>query len=369
MQEKKRYTIGMFDIAKGIGILLVVFFHCLSIPAFQARLAVLNSSWIFGAVGALVAAVGCALMPGFLAISGFGIRKRPVGQCIRSQAKYLLLPYLVTTVMTTGVHFATHYLAFRDLRGAFTETVKVALSFLLMLPRPGEFFGLSLFTCGPNWFLAALFWAIVILNILMNIVPPKYLCASVLAVSVIGWFIGRGTVIPFCISQGMIAVLYVYIGYIVKKKKLLLADHLGWKWYAAFALSAFVSIILPMMRGDVTPNMAESTWPFGWLSVLGIGVLGIVVLFLALSLNAVHNRVTRGLRAVGQDSLLILCIHTAEMTAIPWYLLQEKLRDRWALCIGLTFVFRIALIVAVLFLVKRILRYVRERRMTGGSAV
>ena len=368
MQGKKRYTIGMFDSAKGIGILLVVFFHCMN-SAFQARLVALSNFWILGIVGAIVAAVGCALMPEFLAISGFGVRKRPIGQCIRSQAKYLLIPYLITTVITIGTHLVTRYFALHSLRSAVYETWKVALSFLLMLPRPGEFFGLSLYTCGPNWFLVALFWAIVILDVLMNIIPPKYLSASVLAVSAVGWFIGRGKVVPFCISQGMIAVLYVYIGHIVKKKKLLLADHLDWKWYALFALSVFVCIIGPMIRGDVSPNMADSTWPFGYLSVLGSSILGIAMLFLEFPLNAVQNRVTRGLRAVGQDTLLILCIHTAEMTAIPWYLLQEKLQDRLILCVGGVFVLRIAIIFAALFAVKRIQRYWRERKKTGLHAV
>ena len=55
-------------------------------------------------------------------------------------------------------------------------------------------------------------------------------------------------------------------------------------------------------------------------AVTGLGILSIVIWFQ----RRVENVVTHAIQAIGRRSLFIFCVHTAELTAIPWYLMPQK---------------------------------------------
>ena len=70
-------------------------------------------------------------------------------------------------------------------------------------------------------------------------------------------------------------------------------------------------------------SMAE--WTFGPVSILldavtGLGILSIVIWFQ----RRVENVVIHAIQAIGRRSLFIFCVHTVELTAIPWYLMPQK---------------------------------------------
>lgn len=55
-------------------------------------------------------------------------------------------------------------------------------------------------------------------------------------------------------------------------------------------------------------------------AVTGLGILSIVIWFQ----RRVENVVTHAIQAIGRRSLFIFCVHTVELTAIPWYLMPQK---------------------------------------------
>lgn len=63
----------------------------------------------------------------------------------------------------------------------------------------------------------------------------------------------------------------------------------------------------------------------GPVSILldGIVGLGFIVLFMKVQ-RLLDNPVTHLIEAVGRRSLYIFCIHTVELTAVPWYLMVQK---------------------------------------------
>lgn len=68
---------------------------------------------------------------------------------------------------------------------------------------------------------------------------------------------------PFCLAQGLVAVLYLYTGYQVKRKKLHL-QMLNAKKLAALA----ASIILTVYRGVThryLDGISESAWVLGFV--------------------------------------------------------------------------------------------------------
>lgn len=53
---------------------------------------------------------------------------------------------------------------------------------------------------------------------------------------------------------------------------------------------------------------------------------GLVLVFLRW--NRGRGPIVTGLEAVGRRSLQIFCVHTVELTAIPWYLFAQQFEGR-----------------------------------------
>ncbi|MEN2582833.1 hypothetical protein, partial [Acinetobacter baumannii] len=67
----------------------------------------------------------------------------------------------------------------------------------------------------------ALMMGWILLDILFNAFPERYLPFAVAATAVLGWGTCLVWELPFSISQGMVIVPYLYIGHMIKKTRLL----------------------------------------------------------------------------------------------------------------------------------------------------
>ena len=264
-----------------------------------------------------------SLMAAFYIASGYGFRKRSIGKCIDQQFKTLLKPYIYTGIATTVFHFIIHYSLFGSLHNATYETYKVLGGFALGLPHTATYFGQLFFSCGPMWYLLSLMIAWVLLDLILNIFPEQYINWAVLGTMLLGWGICITWEAPFCIGQGMVTVPALYVGYLAKKYKIFeqpLSPRLrGGMIAAALAVAALVLLT----KSTDCVSMAE--WTFGPVSILldavtGLGILSIVIWFQ----RRVENVVTHAIQAIGRRSLFIFCVHTVELTAIPWYLMPQK---------------------------------------------
>ena len=135
-------SIGMFDMLKGAGMLIIVFAHTAELYPMQAvRGLSLTAFFPFIYREALMAA--------FFIASGYGFRKRSIGKCIQQQLRALLKPYCITAVCTSLLHLLCHYMAFHYFPSSVTETLKVAGGFLLGLPHTTTYAGQQFFSTGP----------------------------------------------------------------------------------------------------------------------------------------------------------------------------------------------------------------------------
>ena len=160
-------SLGMFDLLKGIGMLAIVFAH-------TAELYPLGTNDVTPFAFALFA-YREALMAAFFIASGYGFRKRSIHKCIEQQLKTLLKPYLYTALATTVLHAFLHHAAFGSWDAAISESAKVLGGFLLGLPHTATYFGHQFFSCGPMWYLVALMLAWVLLDVLLEIFPERYI--------------------------------------------------------------------------------------------------------------------------------------------------------------------------------------------------
>ena len=205
-------SLGMFDLLKGIGMLAIVFAH-------TAELYPLGTNDVTPFAFALFA-YREALMAAFFIASGYGFRKRSIHKCIEQQLKTLLKPYLYTALATTVLHAFIHHAAFGSWDAAISESAKVLGGFLLGLPHTATYFGHQFFSCGPMWYLVALMLAWVLLDVLLEIFPERYITPAVVGVTLLGWGVTLVWEAPFCIAQGMVSLPYLYIGYLAKKRRL-----------------------------------------------------------------------------------------------------------------------------------------------------
>lgn len=308
-------SLGMFDLLKGVGMLLIVFAH-------TSELYPVGDISTITPVTFFLFAYRESLMAAFYIASGYGFRKRSIGKCISQQFKTLFKPYAYTGLATTIAHFVIHYQTFGNWNNAVYETYKVLGGFVLGLPHTATYFGQEFFSCGPMWYLLALMIGWILLDIILNIFPESYIKWAVLGTMLLGWGISLVWEAPFCIAQGMVTVPYLYIGFLAKKKRLFE------KKFRPLAilglLAAALGVALGVLLTGKTDCVSLGEWTMGPVSILldGIVGLGFIVLFMKVQ-RLLDNPVTHLIEAVGRRSLYIFCIHTVELTAVPWYLMVQ----------------------------------------------
>lgn len=311
-------TLGMFDLLKGIGMLAIVFAHTAELYPLDAGGASPFAYILF--------AYREALMAAFFIASGYGFRKRSIHKCISQQVKTLLKPYLYTAAATTILHCIVHHAAFGSWPSAISESGKVLGGFLLGLPHTATYFGYTFFSCGPMWYLVSLMLAWVLLDVLLEVFPEQYITWAVAGVTLLGWGITLVWEAPFCIAQGMVSLPYLYIGYLAKKHRLF-EKPLSGRAKAGIA-AAMLGVLAGVLLTKTTDCVSMGEWTMGPVSILLDGIVGygILRIFLHWQRRA-DGPVIHALEGVGRRSLFIFCIHTVELTAIPWYLMAAKYAD------------------------------------------
>ncbi|UTB40888.1 hypothetical protein [Faecalibacterium duncaniae] len=121
----------------------------------------------------------------------------------------------------------------------------------------------------------------------------------------------------------MVTVPALYVGHLAKKYKIFEQPLPPCLRGGMIAAALAVAALVLLTKSTDCVSMAE--WTFGPVSILldavtGLGILSIVIWFQ----RRVENVVTHAIQAIGRRSLFIFCVHTVELTAIPWYLMPQK---------------------------------------------
>ena len=312
-------SIGMFDMLKGAGMLSIVLGHTVELYPLQLS------------NGLSLTAFFCfiyreTLMAAFFIASGYGFRKRSIHKCIHQQLKSLLKPFCYTAVFTTVLHFIIHYKTFHYLPGSLTESIKVAGGFLLGLPHTATYFGQEFFSCGPMWYLLALLVGWILLDVILNIFPERYVSWAVGGAALLGWGASLAWELPFCLIQGAVITPYLYLGYLAKRQHWL--DQPLSRRMSCILWAAVLLIPVAAFATGSTDCVSMAEWTLGPISILLDGLAGLLFVRLFLRLNRHRNALVSFFEAVGRRSLYIFCIHTVEIIAIPWYLMVARFSDR-----------------------------------------
>jgi fucose 4-O-acetylase-like acetyltransferase len=268
--ERKEHSLirkKEIDIAKGIGIIAVVYGHTVS----SLHLYI----YIFH-------------MPLFFIISGFlyaAKKKEPLVPYVKKKAHSLLLSYLILLVLTNVMLKTLYY---------FTDQEFVIYGSMLYHP-----YGNS----GALWFLLALLWVTCIYKVIDIYVPYNFKAATVVLVFVIGRLLSNfGIHIPTFLDTACTSMIFYLSGIILCKYMNLFNMELI-LYMLGISLLPCILIDLPMSI-DLMDNMYEPFY-FMFLSV-SISFLIIRVSFIK---SFAMSKVGTFLAYFGRISLVILAFH------------------------------------------------------------
>lgn len=290
--EKKR--IDYFDIAKGIGIILMILGH-MSLQNEYLK----NFIYSFH-------------MPLFFIISGYFYKKRENKVCIKNILKKLIIPYIITCVAIIV------YKVFRlVLDGNFTEitnTVKVWGLASLYGSGSGEHFGIS--SIGAIWFLLALGTATYIMNLIYN---QKYRYLWVLLIAYVGYKTSSYIWLPFSIQAGMMAVMYLYIGILFKDNNLFNIKAPTILYIFLTSIVIFCTIYCGKLY------MVSNYYENGLIDVIG----GISGTFMCIKFSILIDKYLKIIKNflvfIGKNSLLCMCIHLFSLDCLNWITIHKLL--------------------------------------------
>ena len=308
-KRKIKNTLGMFDQAKGVVMLFVMLAHTYGLYDYANAHAAEFGRFTAIALRFLMV-FGEALMPVFFIINGYGYRKTTLKKCVKKQGELLLFPYFVTSVVTLIIYGTSNFLETGYVKASIIVTLRRMIGFLFGYSIDKRIFGYTYLWCGPIWFLLAAFVGNVIFNELLNKFSGwKLLMASFLA-ACIGWGLSFIYLMPWCISQGFVASLYICMGYLAKKEKIFTERISG--GFKTIAIILLITIIALNIRGFGGGNMADGVYALGPVTIASGGLFGMVVIYIFLRMNRFNGRISAYIRTIGRYSLYVLCIHNIE---------------------------------------------------------
>lgn len=289
------------DVAKGICMLSVILGH-------------MGSSW-------LNRIVFMYDLPVFFLIAGYFLKKKSGEWAfIRGKAKRLLIPYAVTCCLVILIAVVQAFLAGESASAAF-RTWGIASLYGAgdSWSEPFQVKGI-----GAVWFLLALFLALVIVHFFAE---RKYYQWIVAGIAFAGWlsFDRTNVWLPLSIQAGMLASLYVLIGYEGRKRGFTVRSAGAGVWLTLFLLA--VLSIQQFSGFWLVHNYLGN----GWLDLFGSLAAALVVIAFSMHLCKGGEILKRILLFFGRNSLVILCAHLIELNVLK----LKPLSDSFSAAMGL----------------------------------
>lgn len=314
MQKKSRVNMVMFDFAKGLAMLAVIFVHSGAAASYDTYLSALTRS---------------AVVAVFFIASGFWLRRRRLATGVRNAARQLLVPYAVTLAIILAVGFVH-----RLLTGDLQEYLEL---FLLPVIRRGA---------GPRtgalWFLLALFWTWCMYYCLMCLKDARLRPVLVILGAVVGKLLLPLHNYTYLIPQALLMLPYIYGGCRIREKGLF--DKEVSPWLLA-VMSVPALVLAAFGKIDVIMDVAD----FGIFNIAAQLLFGYVLIYVTLLINEKDWKWPEWIMAIGRHSLWVLCIHSIEMAVFPWKFLWQFADQNTLAGILLHFVLRCAVILVCCF--------------------
>ena len=291
--------IASFDICKGFCILNVILGHQFEKNGLHQPLQFIQTFH----------------MPLFFMIAGYFISDRiSMKEFSKRRAKRLLIPYAVSCLIVAILCAVVVLLKKLDIESVWRELLKrLWISLYGSGCGHGSLIGKmgTEAEIGMMWYLIALLWSSIVVkavseNKMAGIITIMISSVAIGTTMIFGW-------IPFSIQNGMAVVIWVWLGYYVKKKDLL-SDILKFI-RSPWILLVFVSWILSAVYGCT--HLYGNYYKLGFVDMVGAVAGSILIFGFCSFLDKKIFWIKKNLTWIGANSLLIYCLHFAENNVCP----------------------------------------------------
>lgn len=348
----KKNTLGMFDCLKGLIILYVIAIHC------HTDVQVANPGLSVPLLLRLSENLAGISMAALFVVSGYNFKPVPLKKAAKKQAGLLLKPYAAVAAASALSGIVLNLWANTPLWQGLS---KYTLGFLTGMVAYTHYGPLEVRSVQAIWFLLALFSGWLLLTLILKLKARRWQLACICVCVAAGVLASRVTsVLPFCILQTLTAVGFLYFGYRIKKENLLFRKVPAW----IYAVCAVIFSICAVY-GDA--NLGTNIWKLLFFDYLGMLCGSFLALRIYLRFYNPEWKLWRPVQFFGKNSLWILCLHTYEHMMFFWraqpFLAVESYWGGWFVL----FVVRIALILTLFCVMKRVSTAMRGRSPRGVS--
>lgn len=298
--------IKYFDIAKGFTIILMVIGHM----GLKGKGSYVNHF------------IYAFHMPLFFIMSGYFMSDRgSMGAYFKKKTKQLLLPYVFTCMAVCVLQVVKDILL---------HDKDILRHLLLWLYASAYGSGndhttpFYIKSIGAIWFLLALLSALMIVRFFMH---RKYAWLYIILIAAVGYITSLYVWLPFSIQAGMVAGIYVYIGVLMKRKKVLHGD--ANKWILLFCLAVW--LFCTLYGGEL--YMVRNYYGNGILDVICSVCITYFVVMMSKCVYMWNCRALKPVLALytfwGEQSLQFVCFHLIDLNIFPfvWRMLRNVLTD------------------------------------------
>lgn len=305
--KKYKNKMSMFDFIKGIAICFVVLSHV------SANLA---TNELIASIFCVVRALSLFCMASFFVSSGYWYTPKKVKEYTKKQLSSFLKQYISVGMVTLFCYMLIHFMRFRWIWGAIKGGFGVAMAFLLGNKYEVTFGKVTIYEIGPLWFLMALCFGSIVLNLVLNTDRIRQKTLVMLLLGGLGVVLEHIVWLPFCLGPSLAASLCLYVGYRIRQSKYLIV---AWK------RRDYLRVIMLIIVGAIVAALFFHAGIFGISTEMLVTIpTGILVLRLGLLTETAKNRGVCFFKHLGRYTLWILMVHTVEMQSIDWSALTHK---------------------------------------------
>ncbi|NCC19235.1 MAG: hypothetical protein EOM29_09890 [Bacteroidia bacterium] len=260
----------IIDIAKGIGIMLVVYTH--------TKCYAHDAIYIF-------------IMPLFFALSGYFFNEgRTIKENIKNKFNSLIIPYIFYFILVQCLFILVHKFFYQDIYFAW-----------------GMFFK-PYWAVGPMWFFWGLFFTSVFFTLIAKVFKKTYLIILLsLIFSIGGYFLSIYKIqIPLYIDSALSMTIFYAFGYLLKKYNVV--EKLNTKTSIIIGVSSLILYSLAIVFqivNNTKPNEVPQNYPLFLLSAMGAIMIFLIVCRFIMRFKFISNL----LSFYGKESLIIFVFH------------------------------------------------------------
>ena len=283
--------IKSIDVAKGIAIIAIIMGH-------------LGYTSIFPNRGDTIAtAVFQFHVPVFFILSGYTLNtKKPIRSFVSDRARRLLIPYWFTCLIVFLILVSYAHLLGRTAPPSIYPRIRnMLIAALYGAGSPNPPLPVGVMHIGAIWFLEALFIALCEIRLVLSYSRVAAIPVALLA---FGSAVAAQYVYPpFNIFPGLIGGFYVYIGYLMKKRRSLEREVRCWH------LIPTLTVFLIALYFKINVSVIAGSFGKYWLG-LPVSLSSSYLCIQIAELVSSHlPKMTRLLSYFGINSLVILSIH------------------------------------------------------------